>query len=652
MEISANSGRLEDIDRYYGLYQRALTSQVSVPMLVPGQVNYLYGKSLFLARNDAAAKKVFLLVSPSDPYFLRTQYLLGAVAVRAGDDQEALRIFEEIVRQTPQASEDDEVQQMAHLARGRLYYELDQLVKSVDAYQEIPYDSPFLTTMLYEVTWTHVRRGQLAARGEPNDNLTEEERRENARAEYERALSQLSDLRALNPMSELTGEIDILAGNLRLQQGEFDEAYAMFNGVRTEYGAAEANLAALMANRSSREKLLQDVLLASQGELTSESLLPPLAAQRASGNEDVAKAVQVFRSLSTADDDIDDAQEKLLSLEELLSLSNVSRSEMFRPLQPYIERSTALANAVFTLQAQTLAYERSLVNLNDSSSELATLAAFRSELERKIALLPRTSGEIASRKQDTLKRWQQIDHALHQVELAVHTRRAELNAIDFMFSRGEKERESRANLDLRRNQLRDARRDIKKLEDRAADLRRGIEQLRAEIEVLGGKNSADEVLRNRYAQLYEEERKILYSLRGTDAAPFAGVDALHALLGSLHARNGAFRSQLDQSVQQRLAGAFLLLRAVRGELGASASLVATVDRDIQTVRDRATETALQRVREDLSQVILRADVGVVDTAFARKQAETEELGRLRRSKASELTDITRAYTDLTKDGFQ
>jgi hypothetical protein len=42
----------------------------------------------------------------------------------------------------------------------------------------------------------------------------------------------------------------------------------------------------------------------------------------------------------------------------------------------------------------------------------------------------------------------------------------------------------------------------------------------------------------------------------------------------------------------------------------------------------------------------------VDTSFARKQEQTEKIGQLQRARAAELTDLTQAYADLTKDEVQ
>jgi hypothetical protein len=67
------------------------------------------------------------------------------------------------------------------------------------------------------------------------------------------------------------------------------------------------------------------------------------------------------------------------------------------------------------------------------------------------------------------------------------------------------------------------------------------------------------------------------------------------------------------------------------------------------LRGTATAAALERVRADFAHIVLRADVGLIDSAFTRKQAETERISALQKARAAELTDLTQAYADLTKD---
>jgi tetratricopeptide (TPR) repeat protein len=645
MEIGDTQGRFDDVDKYYAEYLDTVKGKV-----VPGQVRYLRGKSLFLAKKDDDAIRELSQVPASDAYALRSRYLIGAALVRAGKLDDAQGMFTQVAGAKSIAKGDKQVKEMAHLARGRVFYETDKLNESIDAYQEISYDSPLLTTMLYEVTWTYVRRGQLALRGHKGDNLTDLERRERAKIEYEKALSQLEDLKALEPDSDKAAEIDILAGNLRLQRNEFEKASGIFGDVLSTYKNADEQLSALMADHSTKEKLLADILSIGQGGLTVDSKLPPLAARRAQKNEEVAKALRVFKDIQKSRDEITQTTKLLADLEQQLSPDNPNRTELFKPLQSGVERSTSLENTLLALRQNAVAIERGLARPNaDVQAKLQNLQQSRGELEKKIATLPRTPEAAAARKKKLMDRLTKIDQLLHQAELDTQQRKAELTAIDFMYSH-EAPGADRVKAELHKNELRGQRADIEKLEARVDELKDQIATVKKGIATAGGRGSQEDQLRQQYAKTFEEERAILASARDpAQASTYARLDASVKRIDDLGQQNQAFRSRLDQIVEERLTGARALLAAEKDALSTYVSSLGDIDKRATAVRDKATTIALDKVRYELNRIVLRADVGIVDTSFARKQAETEKIGQLQRAKAAELTDLTQAYADLTKD---
>lgn len=645
MEIGDEHRRFDDVDRYYAEYLQIAGSDI------PGQVRYLRGKSLFLAKKDRLAVEELAKVPPTDAYALRSRYLIGAALVRMGKDTDALTMFQQVAFAKAIAKDDKRVKEQAHLARGRLFYETDQLSESIDAYQEISYDSPLLTTMLYEVTWTYVRRGQIALRGARGDNLTELERRERAKIEYEKALDQLEDLRALEPDSERSAEIDILAGNLRLQRNEFEKAEEVFDDVLTSYRNTDEQLSALMAERSSRDRLLSDIIAMSSGGLTVDSKLPPLAARRAANNEEVAKALQVFKDIQKSRDDIASTTKLLGELEAQLSPDNPTRTELFKPLQSGVERSMSLENTLLVLKQGAIALERKLSRPAPAlAAQLQTLRAERAALEAKVALLPKSQEAIAKRKQAMFDRLARIDNALHQAELEARQRRAELTAIDFMYARDPAGNSGPLKGELRRNQLREARVAIEDIERIAEGLRGKIVAIKKDIATAGGRGSPEDALRTAYARSFEEERALLAGARDPASARlYARIDDALNRMDSMASKNGAFRARLDGIVQERLAGARALLATEKDALTIYVSALGDIDTRAAAVRDTATTIALEKVRWELNRIVLRADVGIVDTSFARKQAETEKIGQMQRARAAELTDLTQAYADLTKD---
>lgn len=644
MEMGDELKRWDDVDRYFQRYLETAGTNV------PGQVRYLRGKSLFLAGRDEAAIEALRLVPATDAWALRSRYLIGAAYVRLNRMADALTMFEQVAFAKPIAKLDKQVKEMGHLARGRLLYETDRLDESIDAYQNIDYDSSLLTTMLYEVTWTYVRRGQLAMRGSKGDNLTELMRRERAKVEYEKALDQLDDLRALDPDGDRSAEIDILAGNLRLQRNEFVEAEEVFTDVLERHRAADEQLRGLMADRSTRERLLADILAMSSGGLTVDSRLPPIAARRASQNEDVAKALTVFKDIQASRDDIVATTRLLEELERQLSPDNPARTELFKPLQGGVERSLSLHNTLLQLKSQALVVERGLARPPaDAAARLQELQGRRAELERRVATLPRTQDAIVARRQKLSAQLAVIDRAAHQVELEIQQRRAELAAVDFMVARdGASSSELRS--ELRKNQVREVRAAVEELERRAAEINAQLASARRQIATAGGRGTGEDALRQAWAASFDEERQLLATARDpAQAGAYTRIDAAVTRLDELARRNSEFRARLDRIVDERLAGARALLAAEKEALSAYVGALGDIDSRATAVRDTATAVALERVSYDLNRIVLRADVGVVDTSFARKQAETEKIGQLQRAKAAELTDLTQAFADLTKD---
>lgn len=645
MEMGDEVKHFDDVQRYYDQYVGIVGEKI------PGKVRYLWGKTLFLAGKDNEAISAMRLIAPTDPYSLRARYLTGAALVREGKLDDALAAFAEIVAAPGVARDDKKVKEEANLACGRLFYELDRLDESIAAYQKIPYDSPLLTTMLYEVTWAYVRRGQLAARPRKDDKLTERERRELAKVEYEKALDQLNDLRALEPDSDRTAEVDILAGNLRLQRSEHDSADQIFGGLMDAYRDADAKMASLIAEHSSRERLLADIVEMTSGGLAADSALPSLVARRVVKNDGVVQALSVFRDIQASRDEIEDISRLLTTLEKQLAPDNPGRTELFKPLRSGIERSMSIDNTVLGLRQSVLAIERRVARVPaEGQARLKELAEARAALEERVASLPKTVDELAARKKRLLERVEGIDQALHRAELEARQRRAELNALDFMYARDTTSASDVVKVELRKNQLRQERGSVEAVERRLQELKGMLAELRKGVAAVGGRGSGDDVLRQEYARAFREEREALAVGRDpTQLRLYTRLDAVVARLEDVSQKNVGFRDRLDRAVEDRLAGVRKLLAAQREALASYTTVLGDIDTRAASLREHATSIALEKVRSELSRIVLRADVGVIDVAFARKQQETETISQAQRKSAEELTDLGQAYADLTQD---
>lgn len=656
MEISTKLRDYSKLDEYYEQFRAASGGDI------PGEIRYLHGKSLLIARRDQAALDELSSVAKGNSHYLRAQYMMAAVLVRqAGsrgvggelaDEQRqklesALELFTRITKDKAIAREDKQVIELAHLARGRIFYELDRLVEAIDAYQYIPWDSPVLPTMLYEATWTYVRRGQLALYDE---TLTEAERRKKALDEYELALQQLDDLRALEPEGERAAEIELLAGNLRIQRGEFTEAEILFEDLRKKWWPVDAQLSTLMSDPSRRDRVLDDILAMEAGGLAVDSQLPPLAARRAASDDDVRDAIRVFREIQLSREEILATEKMLAKLEALVTSEN--RAERFPQLRTMLSRALTLENNVLGLRGQAADLQvQSASSLSaDLRGRLEQLRAQRTELQQKVESLPTTGEALEERRSDFDKGFARLDQELHNKSLELNALRAQLNALDLLYTQAQGTAATAPQaLDNTKRKLQELRAIVEDLEKQERTIQQEIDGARLSTTMSGGQGASERDLREALQRILDEEKALLSSLTGPLADRIRAADGRAA---RLRERNKQFLARLYRAVDEHVASIKRVIDEERRNLTIYAGLIEQVDQDASSIREIATTIALEHVRADLHDIVVRSDVGLIDVSFAKKQLETEKIGRLQRAKTLELTELNQAYADLNRDELQ
>lgn len=629
---------------------------------VPGEVRYLYGKALLLTGLGDAAAAELAQIPEGDAHYLRAQYILGAAMVRLAGErgqtgeygreqraklEEALTVFTRISGATPIAGEDKEVIELAHLARGRLFYELDLLQEALDAYQYVSWDSSQLETMLYEATWTYVRRGQIAL---ADESLTTVERETKAQAEYQLALQQLADLQALEPEGERGAEIELLAGNLRMQRAEFGEADKIFATLSERWGPIDEQLSGIMDDPTRRDRVLDDILAMEDGALSVESALPPLAARRAAEDADVQDAIRVFRDIHNGKQEIKATEKMLEKLESLISSEN--RAERFPQLRTMLSRSLTLENNIISARARASDLLSTAAGglSPEIQSRLNTLQEQRQSLQAKVASLPTSGAALQKRSDGFTAGYQKLDQSLHEKNLVLNGMRAQLNALDTFFAdAGGNSATAPQAMQNTKRQLQELSSVVITLEEASQNIRNEIEAMRTGTTLSGGQGAGEQDLRERLQRVIEAETALLSQVVG----PLADqVRKLDSRATKLRERNQEFLDRLYRTVDDHVASIQRVINDERNNLARYASQIEAVSNEAEAVRAGAATEALEHVREKLHDIVVRSDVGVIDVAFARKQRETEKIGRMQRAKSKELTELNQAYADLTRDEAQ
>src|SRR6201999_2800603 len=73
----------------------------------------------------------------------------------------AVDLFRQVTELPPDTDDHRHVIDLAWMAIGRLFYEMEQYEQAADAYAHVSRDSPEFDTMLYELAWVYVRIGDV-----------------------------------------------------------------------------------------------------------------------------------------------------------------------------------------------------------------------------------------------------------------------------------------------------------------------------------------------------------------------------------------------------------------------------------------------------------------------------------------------------------
>jgi tetratricopeptide (TPR) repeat protein len=237
------------------------------PAQIDAGLLYAKGKAYFRQGSWNDASQALTQVGQGNAYTHQAGYFQGLIAMKiarasaagekstkAANYKQAIETFRRVTELPPDTPEHRHVVDLAWMAIGRLFYELEQYQQASEAYAKVGRDSPEFDTMLYELAWVYVRLGDV-----------------------QRAERALEVLMVSDPNSPYIGDGTLLRADLLLRAGAFDRALQLYQSVLAQYDPMRLKVESFLDSTKDvsvyYEKLAQQQLdLLDQGEQ-----LPPLA---------------------------------------------------------------------------------------------------------------------------------------------------------------------------------------------------------------------------------------------------------------------------------------------------------------------------------------------------------------------------------------
>lgn len=631
LEIAGRLNEFAGIDEYIN-QARGLSGGA-----LPPELTYVYAKWLF-RRGDLPVEErvkrsqaIFnsLVQDQSGPFRLQSAYFIGVGHVRLKQWDQAIAQFKAIGAMPERdPKKDKEVKELADLSLGRVYFEVGKYDEAIDSYAKVPQQSDNFPDSLYEIAWAFVRKGELV-----------------------RAKNATEVLLLVAEDSVLAPEAKILQGTLLQKLQKYEEAIDTYNEVINTYAPVRDEIDALLTVNQDPVQYFDELLARNEKTLDVTKLLPPVALKWASTREEVADAVAITAALDESRKGI--AESRTIADRILHSLEERGL-ESFPVLQEGYARADAVDNMISRSEESLTRIEGYLTGgamSPEQQAQVRELKAKADALKKRLDTVPTTPEQLQARRERIQKAIDELDQQAFRLGIEIQSQAAQLVAI-------------RKYVDDTKAQRKDTPDDEKAFLEKVTLEQRSLEAMQSELDELrtqlvAERNNADKAVSGEGA-LREEYGKLLEQIQAVYAASRGGLpsNAQQVLLrvDVVRADAQAVRDRVARSkgiIHERVARK---AQKLREQVLLEQKLIDDYTKETESVTGetrnlvgRIAFDSFKRVRQSFYDLVLKADVGVVDVAFQRKQDKTTSIQKLAAQKDRELKQLDEEFKEVLKD---
>ncbi len=581
----------------------------------PGQreteLRYAFGRWLFLNGRAEEATEELDAISPIDipmsqggegaQWRVRAAYVSAAAVISRGEHDDAIARFTRIVRARPRARRDQKIVALSWMALGRIHHDHGEIDRAVRAYRAISRDSPFFQEAMYETAWTLLRGGRHA-----------------------RALQALDLLLVYDPDSPITAEIKQLRGKIKIRQRDWQGAEEEFLALRREFSDLATSLGQKLVRSDHSTRYFSAVVAEDMQHFGFDAIMPVEAARIAEALPRAVQGRELAQSTGELEQQLLEARTLLIQMQEAVQARE--RSRLFTDLGAH---QASLDTAAFDL------VELQEAMIRRASRRIGRDSGKRFE-SRRLALRRRVDeplGGVRSRTK-TATDLDELSKRVHKYDLTIVALRAQLIATERYYAdTKKKQRLDNEGFLLQAAEMRD---EIAILEKDVASLRTRVRQLGTSLRFTDPWAEARRsALREYGTYLNTVWKTLLRTKRDRDA------EALWGHLRRLRARTDTGRQALDEAAGRRLARAIQILNEEEGNLDRYRTELLARSEDAQALVGAVMQAGLVDVVAEVTNLMTRAEVGLLDVAWAVQEVEAEQIHRLERERERDLRELDR-----------
>jgi len=625
VELSLRTGDSTNVNEY-------LSALANIPphMLQPS-VPYVRGKYYYFKNQPDAALASFRAIAEGATYFMHAQYFIGAALVQKGDHAGALQLYQSLLRINPKTDAERHIRDLTHLALGRLLYEKGKIKEAIDMYSRISRKSPEFDTSLYEIAWAYIKS-----------------------TEYQKALRALDLLVLAHPESPKIPDVKVLQGNLLIRLEQWGRATDLFSKAREKFIPVQTRMAQILREHNSASAFFDVLLARNLGQLGVTIQVPELAVSWVKEEGEVRRAIELVKDVREIQSSIKEAKELIARLEH--AVNTPAKVKIFPEFAAAKASALEVENRLLLARKQIMEEELGLIAPVATGAErdqLGQLASRRAGLEQKVKDLPTTAAGYASREQDKLEKLGGLEKELSKMSVLIDSLQAQLVAAEKFYNDTQAGRDRKEIREGFRREVEGVRSVVTGLQTEADELRQLLTDARATVGVGGTEEVQERGVKVEYRRVMAQEHQLLSAIRsrlGGDKGPeFDTLSNLLARAAIVDSALDGFDKKLDAGVEEKLS----TIRAALREEKQAVSRYTTESVQYTTETDRVagaiTYDGFQSVTKRFYDIIVRADVGIIDVAWALKDSKSKEVSRLVRQQKQDLKLLDDEFREVLKE---
>lgn len=557
------------------------------------------------------ARQGFLRIASGTAYSLRAKYFVGTIYILRAEYVDAIAALRTVLGHEPANEAEAEVVELTYLALARLYYETGQQEQAVDAYRAVPQTSDKFDAALYELAWTYIAMGDAV--------------------QAERALEVLS---IAAPESPLNADGKVLRGELLARAARYNEADAVFDEVREQFEPISAELGRTQLEHPDLPAYFRGLVRQNLANFDIDDFLPETARQwvRVEGNYE--RALGVLADLSEATQLVEETDELAARITAALSAPN--RLAVFSDLRRQRERTTGLRNRLAQLRGAYIDAEERALGGGRRLAQANRIRARRKELQLEVMKMPVDTEDFVDRDLEKLDEYRALEGALQGLRVEMLGLEARIVASKTAMASVDPEKVDRAALEA---ELVGHEAEIVDYETQLVWIRRRLEVGRLHVGVGDKRYQSDALDRSKFNDAVNREREITGSGGAAFDIAHGRITATERLLDLRDAEVAAVVkkrvSQMMAVVDEETRNLSRYRRALRSLEGETEDVVGTI-----------TYLNFERIRRRFHDLVMRADVGKIDVAWAKREDHRLRIDALTRERAREIQALDDEFRDV------